>query len=102
MAEMGVANVIAKSSYILAIDPDQCTGCEECLPYCQFNALTMEGDVMTVSELKCVGCGVCVAHCDALAMELVLREEVVEPPVTEMEWLAARAENRGQDLDTVL
>lgn len=102
MAEMGVANVVAHSSFINTIDTDQCTGCEECLPYCQFDALVMDGDVMAVRELKCVGCGVCVPHCDALAMELVLREEIAAPPVSEMDWMSARAQSRGQDLESVL
>lgn len=102
ISEMGIANVIASSSFINQVDPDQCTGCEECLPYCQFNALLMDGDVMAVDNLRCVGCGVCVPHCEALAMTLVKREGAEAPPETEKEWMQLRAEFRGQDIEDVL
>jgi heterodisulfide reductase subunit A-like polyferredoxin len=102
MAEMGVANVVAKSSFMNTVDADLCTGCEECLPYCQFSALTLDGEVMTVSDLRCTGCGVCVSHCEAEAMTLIQREVTAAPPLTEMDWMAARAESRGKDLDEVL
>ena len=39
MAEMGVANVVAKSSYINVVDAEICSGCEDCIAYCQFDAL---------------------------------------------------------------
>ena len=100
MAEMGVANVVAKSSYINVVDSDLCSGCEDCVDFCQFNALKLGDDfVMTVSELRCVGCGVCVPKCSTGALSLVLREEREVPPVTEEDWLEARAESRGQNLD---
>jgi len=102
MAEMGVANVVAHSSFINVVDADICNGCEDCVEYCQFNALALEDFVMTVSELSCVGCGVCVPKCSTEALRLVLREEKVVPPKTEMDWMAARARARGQDITDVL
>ena len=100
MAEMGVANVVAHSSYINVVDADLCSGCEDCVDYCQFDALELGDDmVMTVSELRCVGCGVCVPQCSTGALSLVLRDQPEVPPVSEEEWLAARAESRGQNLE---
>lgn len=97
---MGVANVVARSSYINVVDPDLCNGCETCVDFCQFNALALGDDmVMTVSALRCVGCGVCVPHCSTEALSLVLRQQPEAPPVTEEDWLAARAAARGQNLD---
>jgi heterodisulfide reductase subunit A-like polyferredoxin len=103
MAEMGVANVVARSSYINVVDADLCNGCETCIDYCQFDALELGDDmVMTVSELRCVGCGVCVPKCDTEALSLVLREQPGVPPVSEEDWLAARADARGQDLTDLM
>jgi Na+-translocating ferredoxin:NAD+ oxidoreductase RNF subunit RnfB len=102
MSEVGVANVVAHSSYINVVDEEICTGCEACMEFCQFDALELDGLVMTVSELRCVGCGVCVPHCDTEALQLVLREEKSVPPKTEMDWMKARAEAMGKDLDAVL
>jgi NAD-dependent dihydropyrimidine dehydrogenase PreA subunit len=100
MAEMGVANVVAKSSYINVVDVDLCSGCEDCVEYCQFDALELGDDfVMTVSELRCVGCGVCVPQCSTGALSLMQRELPEVPPVTEEDWLEARAEARGQNLE---
>lgn len=102
MAEMGVANVVAHSSYINVVDEMLCNGCEDCVDYCQFDALSLDGYMMTVSELSCVGCGVCVPHCDIEALQLVMREEKVVPPKTELDWMAARAAARGTDMQDVL
>jgi electron transport complex protein RnfB len=102
MSEMGVANVVAKSSYINVVDAEICSGCEDCLEYCQFDALALEDMVMTVSELRCVGCGVCVPQCSTGALSLVLRETPVVPPATEMDWMQQRALARGQDLSEVM
>ncbi len=102
MSEMGVANVVAKSSFVNMVDTDICSGCEDCIEYCQFDALALEDMVMTVSELRCVGCGVCVPHCSTGALSLVLREAPESPPATEMDWMEERARVRGQDLSEVL
>jgi Pyruvate/2-oxoacid:ferredoxin oxidoreductase delta subunit len=102
MSEIGVANVVAHSSYINVVDEAICNGCENCLEYCQFDALVLDGYMMTVNELRCVGCGVCVPHCDTEALHLVMREEKVVPPKTEMDWMKARAEATGKDMKEVL
>ncbi len=103
MAEMGIANVVASSSFINQVDEDLCTGCETCLDFCQFNALSLNDDgIMQVSELRCVGCGVCVQACEMEAMSLIKRDQVEAPPETDMDWMKLRAQSRGIDLDEVL
>ena len=102
MSEKGIANVVANSSYINVVDEDICNGCEDCIEYCQFDALVLEDFLMTVHPLRCVGCGVCVQHCDTGALSLELREERVVPPKTEMDWMSARATARGKDMNQVL
>ena len=75
MAEMGIANVVARSSFINTVEPEICSGCEDCVSYCQFDALKLEDLVMTVSELRCVGCGVCAGECPAKAIQLLAYED---------------------------
>ncbi len=104
MAELGVANVVASSSYVNQVDPALCTGCQDCLSYCQFQALEMEQELMTVNSTRCVGCGVCVPHCIEGALQLVLRpeEEILPVPDTLSSWMQARAQARGIALSDLL
>lgn len=105
MAELGIANVVAHSSYVNQVDGLLCNGCETCLDFCQFGALAMGDDaVVGIKTVRCVGCGVCVMHCpnDALGMVLRPEEELVLPPETIKEWGAKRAAERGINLKTIL
>lgn len=96
MAEMGIANVVAKSDYINEVDEDLCIQCADCLEHCQFDALTMDS-MVHVSEIHCTGCGVCTVFCPEGALHLVLRPEsqISVPPVDEEEWKRERAMARG-------
>jgi Na+-translocating ferredoxin:NAD+ oxidoreductase subunit B len=105
MAELGIANVVAHSSYINQVDDLLCNGCETCLDYCQFGALTLGEDaVVQLNTIRCVGCGVCVPQCPNDALGLVLRpeEELILPPETIKEWGAQRAAERGINLANIL
>jgi electron transport complex protein RnfB len=105
MAEVGIANVVARSSYVNQVDDLLCNGCETCLDYCQFDALAMDDDaVVQVNSVRCVGCGVCVPHCPSEALGMVLRpeEDLILPPETIKEWGAKRAADRGINLADVL
>jgi Na+-translocating ferredoxin:NAD+ oxidoreductase subunit B len=105
MAELGIANVVARSSFVNQVDGMLCNGCETCLDYCQFEALAMDEDtVVQVNSVRCVGCGVCVPSCPNQALVLVSRldQEVSLPPDTLKEWGAQRASERGINLEGVL
>ena len=105
LTEVGIANVVARSSYVNEVDELLCNGCEICLDYCQFSALSLgDNGIMQVNSVRCVGCGVCVPHCPDNALGMVLRpeEELVMPPDTIKEWGIARAADRGIDLTDVL
>jgi heterodisulfide reductase subunit A-like polyferredoxin len=105
MAEVGIANVVAHSSFVNQVDELLCNGCETCLDYCQFDALALGDDaIVQVNTVRCVGCGVCVPQCpnDALGMLLRPEEDLVLPPETIKEWGAKRAAERGINLADVM
>lgn len=96
MAELGIANVVARSDYVNQVYIDLCIACGECVPTCQFGALEL-AETVVVDRMRCVGCGVCVLACPEGALGLVLRpaEEIQPPPRTEADWRAERAAARG-------
>jgi NAD-dependent dihydropyrimidine dehydrogenase PreA subunit len=103
LADLGMANVIARSAFVNQVDETLCGACGLCVEQCQFSALALD-TVVQVDRARCVGCGVCVPVCPKGALALVRRPdaEVLPPPVTPDDWLAARAAARGLDLATVL
>ncbi len=106
LVDLGLANVIARSAFVNQVDEDVCIGCGSCVEKCQFGALTLDDDqhLVCVDEIRCVGCGVCTVVCPVEALSMVRRpeEEVLPPPATERDWMAARAAARGLDLNAVL
>ncbi len=105
LAEMGIANVVARSAFVNTVDEDLCLGCGDCLEYCQFNALSLNlNGVIQVEAIRCVGCGVCVEFCQegALLLERRPEDEILATPRSEMDWMHQRAATRGLDLDQVL
>jgi electron transport complex protein RnfB len=96
IAELGMANVVARSAFVNQVNEELCIACADCVDACQFSALTVT-TVAEVNEVKCVGCGVCVITCPQEALELVRRsaDQVQLPPETGDDWLEARAAARG-------
>jgi ferredoxin len=103
MAEMGIANVVARSAFVKRVDEDLCFACEDCLEYCQFEALTM-AETVVINAVRCVGCGLCVIACPEDALALVRRPEadILKTPVSERDWMEARAFERGLEITSVL
>ena len=103
MAELGIANVVARSSFVNQVDEASCIACGACVEACPFGAMSVD-DVAHVDRVRCVGCGVCTLSCPQEALHLVERpaDEVLPPPETEMDWHKERAEARGIDLNKVL
>jgi electron transport complex protein RnfB len=103
MADLGIANIIARSAFVNQVDETLCTGCGLCVERCQFGALTLE-EIVSVDGIRCVGCGVCISTCPDEALSLVRRpdEEILPTPLTEADWRVERAAARGVDLGEVL
>ena len=70
------------SNYEITLDPDECTGCGECVDRCQMEAITLTDDTPDLNLDRCIGCGVCVYHCPSNALSLVVRTDFIEPPRT--------------------
>jgi Pyruvate/2-oxoacid:ferredoxin oxidoreductase delta subunit len=106
VSELGMANVIARSAFVNTVDPDECAGCEICIEYCQFGALSLrpEDPYVQIDPAKCVGCGVCVPQCPDEALSMIRRpeDEILPVPETHDDWLEERAIARGIDLTKVM
>jgi len=56
------------------IDPDTCTGCGACYVSCRdagYQAITADGETVTVDEARCQGCSLCVHVCPTGAVQLL-------------------------------
>jgi ferredoxin len=102
IADLGVANAIAWSSFVNQADEELCVACDLCVEHCQFDALSLDG-VIQVDSMRCVGCGVCVPFCPEEALSLVRRpaDEVEPIPDSVDDWLNARAAERGLNMEEV-
>lgn len=89
MADLGLANVMARSGFLAVVDQPRCAGCGECLEACQFGAITVDGAAV-VNQLRCAGCGLCVQVCPQGALALERRANEPLPPLDEAQWRAAR------------
>jgi electron transport complex protein RnfB len=85
MAELGIANAVARSAFINQVDDNLCAGCGDCVSACQFSAIAVNG-VAQVSDIRCIGCGLCVTVCPQEALGLVRRLDEVAPPLDSAEW----------------
>jgi len=71
--------VLEYANFIVKADKETCSGCGDCIERCQVEALSLEGEVISVNENMCFGCGNCVSVCptECLTME---RRRTLEPP----------------------
>ena len=72
-------NYAAPSRFTARVDADTCTGCEECLDRCFFEAIDVQ-DTALIIEDKCMGCGLCAVTCPVEAISLKeTRDEAFVP-----------------------
>ena len=96
MAELGLANTVARSAYACRADVEVCISCGACSEACQFGALNLP-PLLAVDTVRCVVCGVCVRRCPTGALTLFRRPEaeIAPPPASEADWRRERAVARG-------
>jgi Na+-translocating ferredoxin:NAD+ oxidoreductase RNF subunit RnfB len=68
-----------ETNYQARIDPNLCTGCEDCVALCQMDALVPQNDMTAVDTGRCIGCGVCITACGSGALSLVPKQEPALP-----------------------
>src|SRR6056297_631179 len=55
------------------VDQDKCTGCKECVEFCEFNALAYVGGKLKIFNELCHSCGGCTLLCPEKALKEVDR-----------------------------
>ncbi len=67
--------VLETDPRIARIDAQACTGCEDCLPACPFDAISMQTIddkyVAVINATLCKGCGMCTPVCPTDAIDLI-------------------------------
>jgi len=82
------ADVVA-SAFIATLVPETCEGCWTCLDRCQMEALSEDGDRVTLKSERCIGCGLCVTTCPSGALSLTRKAETQRtqvPPTMDDTW----------------
>lgn len=57
------------------IDYDLCSGCQYCIGFCRFDAITVQNDVVAVNEISCDGCFLCSRICPEKAIKMVSNDK---------------------------
>ena len=55
---------------IVKVDPDECVGCETCVPACTVEAITMDDDKAVINQETCTQCKTCVDECPVEAIKV--------------------------------
>jgi ferredoxin len=103
IAEFGIENAVAHSSFRAVVSADACVECGVCVKRCPFGALSLNDGSAVVDPTRCAGCGLCVAACPSEALHLERRpdEEIEKPPATLVHWMHERAAARGLSMDDI-
>lgn len=75
--DYGVESIILKGEWCAKPLYENCTGCGNCVRYCQFGAMSMQlsRNKVAIDMKKCFGCGQCEKHCPNSAIEMVERRK---------------------------
>ncbi len=88
----------SNSNYFAVIDPDTCTGCEECQERCQMDAIDFFDSIATINYQRCIGCGTCIFGCEEETIQLKKKpvEDQYTPPATIADAFMDIAAERGK------
>jgi len=73
-----IEQILQKSRFRANFDQDLCTGCQDCVERCFFEAIEMKQALpskklkATIDEGKCYGCGLCAVVCEPEAITMKL------------------------------
>ncbi len=68
----------------LAVFPEKCIHCNQCLPSCLQKAIRLEDKALTIDRTRCDSCGKCAEACPAEALKTIGRPVTVEELVEEV------------------
>ncbi|MBP2678884.1 MAG: 4Fe-4S ferredoxin iron-sulfur binding protein [Deltaproteobacteria bacterium] len=70
--------VMFRAEYVAKVEPENCSGCRQCMKVCQFGAISYSGaeKKSVVDARRCYGCGICRAACSKEAISLLDRASV--------------------------
>lgn len=75
-------------------DPELCTSCEECIPYCPTGAIIINSSGKAeINDELCIGCGQCYTHCPAGVFELVADERKIFLPMLKTSQARIKSDN---------
>jgi len=83
------------TNYRSVIEPEACDACGICAERCPMNAVTGDGECMSIDPKRCIGCGVCLSTCPRDAIAFLERDEVAVPPPDSRETLQRILKERG-------
>ena len=89
-------HAVTTTNFIARPDPEECSGCEECMDHCQIKAIRMEKELPIVDEEFCLGCGVCAHFCPTGAMRMEEREKKIIPPKTFKDLMLRMMKEKGR------
>jgi ferredoxin len=81
----GIKHALLKGEYIAIINESSCAGCKQCIPKCQFGALSYSivDNKVKINQSNCFGCGACREACKNDAITLIPREQI---PIISNYW----------------
>ena len=68
-------DAIMATYFMRHTDPEECTGCGECVTICPVEAVRLSDEVPVTDGDWCIGCGVCATVCPSNAISLQVRED---------------------------
>lgn len=81
----------------LKIDPKECSGCEQCISVCPFNALSLINGLATLTG-ECNFCAACISSCPANAISIVKEDALPQADITNYKGIWVFAEQRDNEL----